>query len=101
MQKFLVLFFVIYFVILTICSWGKLIFETVILKLSSELKISRHVDLFIGTPRGIDITSVRRSFLKIPGVKDVHNLRLWSLSMDKIALSVHLAVGKSAYITSW
>lgn len=96
MQKFLVLFFVIYFVILTICSWGKLIFETVILKLSSELKISRHVDLFIGTPRGIDITSVRRSFLKIPGVKDVHNLRLWSLSMDKIALSVHLAVGKSA-----
>lgn len=101
MQKFLVLFFVIYFVILTICSWGKLVFETVILKLSSELKISRHVDLFIGTPRGIDITSVRRSFLKIPGVKDVHNLRLWSLSMDKIALSVHLAVGKSAYITSW
>lgn len=96
MQKFLVLFFVIYFVILTICSWGKLVFETVILKLSSELKISRHVDLFIGTPRGIDITSVRRSFLKIPGVKDVHNLRLWSLSMDKIALSVHLAVGKSA-----
>lgn len=96
MQKFLVLFFVIYFVILTICSCGKLIFETVILKLSSELKISRHVDLFIGTPRGIDITSVRRSFLKIPGVKDVHNLRLWSLSMDKIALSVHLAVGKSA-----
>lgn len=96
MQKFLVLFFVIYFVILTICSWGKLIFETVILKLSSELKIFRHVDLFIGTPRGIDITSVRRSFLKIPGVKDVHNLRLWSLSMDKIALSVHLAVGKSA-----
>lgn len=48
--------------------------------------------LMEGTPRGIDITSVRRSFLKIPGVKDVHNLRLWSLSMDKIALSVHLAV---------
>lgn len=48
--------------------------------------------LMEGTPRGIDITSVRSSFLKIPGVKDVHNLRLWSLSMDKIALSVHLAV---------
>ena len=49
--------------------------------------------LFAGTPRGIDITSVRNSFLKLPGVKDVHDLRLWSLSMDKIALSVHLAVG--------
>ncbi|XP_022311490.2 proton-coupled zinc antiporter SLC30A2-like [Crassostrea virginica] len=48
--------------------------------------------LMEGTPRGIDITSVRNSFLKLPGVKDVHDLRLWSLSMDKIALSVHLAV---------
>ncbi|XP_048727104.2 proton-coupled zinc antiporter SLC30A2-like isoform X2 [Ostrea edulis] len=48
--------------------------------------------LMEGTPRGFDITSVRNSFLKLPGVKDVHDLRLWSLSMDKIALSLHLAV---------
>ncbi|KAK3087465.1 hypothetical protein FSP39_006264, partial [Pinctada imbricata] len=52
--------------------------------------------LMEGTPRGIDITAVRQSFYKLPGVKDVHDLRLWSLSMDKIALSVHLAVEPNA-----
>ena len=48
---------------------------------------------FLGTPRGLDFGEIRRSFYEIKGVKDIHDLRVWSLSMDKTALSVHLAVG--------
>ncbi|XP_069107106.1 proton-coupled zinc antiporter SLC30A2-like [Argopecten irradians] len=42
--------------------------------------------------RGLVIKDLQLSLYKLPGVKDIHDLRVWSLSMDKIALSVHLAV---------
>ncbi|XP_060082172.1 proton-coupled zinc antiporter SLC30A2-like [Ylistrum balloti] len=48
--------------------------------------------LMEGTPRGIDIRDLQSSLYRLPGVKDIHDLRVWSLSMDKLALSVHLAV---------
>ena len=42
----------------------------------------------------MDFKEVKQSLLSISGVKEIHNLRIWSLTMDKIALSVHLALGK-------
>lgn len=50
------------------------------------------VVLMEGTPRNINFEEVRDSILDIDGVKDLHDLRVWSLTMDKTALSVHLAV---------
>ncbi|XP_012943706.1 zinc transporter 2 [Aplysia californica] len=52
------------------------------------------VVLMEGTPRGINFAEVRDTFFEIPGVLDIHNLRVWSLTMDKVALSVHLAIDK-------
>jgi zinc transporter 2 len=49
--------------------------------------------LMEGIPKGIDLLEVQRLLFEIPGVIKVHNLRIWSLSLDKIALSTHLAVG--------
>lgn len=49
---------------------------------------------FTGTPRGLDFSAVENSFYSIPGVKDLHDLRMWSLSLNKVALAVHIAVGK-------
>ena len=46
-----------------------------------------------GIPKGIDINEVRSIFYNIKGVRRVHNLRIWSLSLDKAALSAHLAIG--------
>lgn len=37
---------------------------------------------------------MQQTLLDIPGVRKVHNLRVWSLSLDKVALSTHLAVEK-------
>ena len=34
------------------------------------------------------------TFLKVPGILTVHNLRIWGLTTDKTALSAHLVIGK-------
>ena len=47
-----------------------------------------------GTPTFLDYTEIKGTFLEIPGVKRVHNLRIWGLSINKVALSAHLAIGK-------
>uniref|UniRef100_A0A2C9KC23 Zinc transporter 2-like n=1 Tax=Biomphalaria glabrata TaxID=6526 RepID=A0A2C9KC23_BIOGL len=54
------------------------------------------VVLMEGTPRGINFAEVRQAFFQVEGVLDIHNLRVWSLTMDKIALSVHLAIDKKS-----
>ncbi|XP_054156572.1 proton-coupled zinc antiporter SLC30A2-like [Oppia nitens] len=50
--------------------------------------------LMEGKPRGVDFLEVQRTLFDIPGVLKVHNLRIWSLSLDKTALSTHLAIAK-------
>jgi len=47
-----------------------------------------------GLPRGLDFNRVQQAFLSIDGVSLVHNLRIWALSMDKIALAAHIVVHK-------
>lgn len=46
-----------------------------------------------GAPRTVNFIDVTQSLLEVEGVKEVHDLRMWSLSMNKIAIAVHLAVG--------
>ncbi|XP_013188041.1 proton-coupled zinc antiporter SLC30A2 isoform X4 [Amyelois transitella] len=48
--------------------------------------------LMEGSPRGVDFQEVANTFLSLPGVVRIHNLRLWALSLDKTALSAHLAI---------
>ena len=50
--------------------------------------------LMEGIPKGIDFVEVQTTLLSLPGVVKVHNLRVWSLSLDKIALSTHVAIAK-------
>lgn len=49
-----------------------------------------HFFSFIGIPKGIDFIKVHKTMDVIPGVIKVHNLRIWSLNMDKVALSAHI-----------
>lgn len=46
-----------------------------------------------GTPSYLDFNDVMTTFLEIEGVIRVHNLRIWGLSINKVALSAHLAIG--------
>ncbi|XP_051157229.1 zinc transporter 2 isoform X2 [Leptopilina boulardi] len=48
--------------------------------------------LMEGIPKGFDYSQVENTFIQIDGVVKVHNLRIWALSLDKTALSAHLAI---------
>lgn len=50
--------------------------------------------LMEGKPSGVDFEQVSETFMGIDGVQRIHNLRIWALSLDKVALSAHLAIRK-------
>uniref|UniRef100_A0A0R3RNM1 ZT_dimer domain-containing protein n=1 Tax=Elaeophora elaphi TaxID=1147741 RepID=A0A0R3RNM1_9BILA len=49
-----------------------------------------------GSPSSINFRAVFDSLEHINGVVKVHNLRIWSLTLDKIAISVHLEIAPNA-----
>ncbi len=51
--------------------------------------------LMESTPEGIDPEKIAQTLREIPGVKEVHDLHIWSVSSHKIALSAHI-VAESA-----
>ena len=53
-----------------------------------------YVILLKGVPRNINYHDMKQDLLWLPGVKAVHSLNIWSLTMDRVVVSVHLAVGK-------
>jgi zinc transporter 2 len=42
------------------------------------------------TPLAIDIAQLKKDFAAIVGVREVHDLHVWSLTVGKLSLSVHL-----------
>jgi cobalt-zinc-cadmium efflux system protein len=52
--------------------------------------------LLEGVPRGIDLAEVRRAIAAEPGVCDVHDLHVWSMSTSDVNGSVHIALGDGA-----
>ncbi|OON22500.1 hypothetical protein X801_01593 [Opisthorchis viverrini] len=53
--------------------------------------------LMEATPRGLDFNDVKNALNDVPGVVELHNLRMWSLTMNKTAVSVHLAVAELGF----
>jgi cobalt-zinc-cadmium efflux system protein len=48
--------------------------------------------LLEGLPRGMKLDTVCRAMCEIPGVKDVHDLHIWSLGTKTHALSCHVVI---------
>jgi cobalt-zinc-cadmium efflux system protein len=55
------------------------------------LREAAHV-LLEGTPRGVDAAEVDRVLRTLPGVRDVHDLHLWTITSGRHAVSAHLVV---------
>lgn len=72
-----------------ICTF---LFAIIVLATTFTILRDIMVVLMEGIPRGVEFTDVLNTFLSIEGVIKVHNLRIWALSLDKTALSAHLAV---------
>ena len=47
-----------------------------------------------GTPVGIEYSDVKEKLMAIEGVTAIHDLRIWSLTLNQVVMSAHLAVGK-------
>lgn len=52
---------------------------------------SGHV-LLEGLPRGMRLENVAASMLRVPGVQEVHDIHIWTLGTDLIALSCHVRI---------
>ena len=51
--------------------------------------------LLESTPRGLDSEALRRDLLAIPGVEDVHDLHIWTVTSGFVSLSCHAEVSSS------
>jgi cobalt-zinc-cadmium efflux system protein len=51
------------------------------------------VDVLLeASPRGIDLSEVRRHMIGLPGVRDVHDLHAWTITSGQPVLSAHVVV---------
>nr|AKN21628.1 slc30a-8 [Schmidtea mediterranea] len=72
-----------------ICTF---IFSILVLITTINILRDTMVVLMEGTPKDLDFNEVKAAFYDLPGVIEVHNLRMWSLTISKTALSVHIAI---------
>ncbi|KAM8977285.1 proton-coupled zinc antiporter SLC30A2 [Pelodytes ibericus] len=69
-----------------------------VLVLATTLTILRDVLLVLmeGTPKGVDFNLVKDTLLSINGVKALHSLHIWALTVSQPVLSVHIAINENA-----
>jgi len=53
--------------------------------------------LLEGAPHGVDLAQVRATILASEGIASVHDLHVWSLDSEQLALSCHVVVPKDLY----
>ena len=63
----------------------------------SLLREALHV-LMEGVPRSVKLEDVGRLIARIEGVRSVHDLHIWNISLGRVALSAHLDI---AELSSW
>lgn len=71
-----------------------LLFSIIVLCTTLYIMRDAMVVLLEGRPSNIDFSRVFSSLEQINGVRKVHDLRIWALTMDKVAVSVHLEVAE-------
>jgi cobalt-zinc-cadmium efflux system protein len=65
-----------------------------VLVLASSLRLLREVlqALLEGVPAHLSVDEIGRALAAVPGVRSVHDLHIWTLSSNRVALSAHLIV---------
>ncbi len=59
--------------------------------------LSESVNVLLeGVPRGLELDAIHASLLAIPGVGDVHDLHVWSITTGKNTLTAHLTLDNAA-----
>lgn len=73
-----------------------LVFAIIVLSTTIYIVRDALVVLLEGRPSNIDFRLVFDALERIEGVKKVHDLRIWALTMNKVAISVHLEIDPTA-----
>ncbi|XP_017854971.2 uncharacterized protein LOC108608207 [Drosophila busckii] len=73
-----------------------ILFGLIVLVTTFRILVDVFKVLMEGSPDYMDYEVVKNTFLSIEGVVHVHNLRIWALSINKVALSAHLAIEQNA-----
>jgi cobalt-zinc-cadmium efflux system protein len=60
------------------------------------LKSGIHI-LMEGVPEGLRLSDVGHAMASVPGVREIHDLHVWSLCPGAVALSVHVTVDEPAW----
>lgn len=65
-----------------------------LLVLGSSLRLLREVltALLEGVPAHLSVAQIGQALANVPGVSSVHDLHIWTLSSNRVALSAHLIV---------
>lgn len=61
------------------------------------LKECVHI-LMEGTPARVELTKLRTAITRVPGIVDLHDLHVWTLTSSKDAMSAHVVVSDDADI---
>lgn len=73
-----------------------LMFSVIVLSTTIYIIRDALVVLLEGRPSSIDFRLVFDALERIEGVRKVHDLRIWALTMNKVAISVHLEIDPGA-----
>lgn len=57
-------------------------------------KLISVLNMSVGVPRGVDYRAIKTDLEALDGVKTAHSLNVWALTVGRLAVAVHLAVGK-------
>jgi cobalt-zinc-cadmium efflux system protein len=69
------------------------LFIAVLILISGWRVISEAVDILLeASPKGIDTSKVVKAISSVDGIKDVHDVHLWTISSGLYAMSAHLVV---------
>lgn len=82
-----------YAIVDPICTF---VFSIIVLFTTFTIMKDALLVLMEGTPNYMHYAEVLQIFQGIEGVERVHNLRIWALSINKVALSAHLAIAVNA-----
>lgn len=56
--------------------------------------------LLEGVPKGIDLDEMRAAIRAVPGIVDVHDLHVWSMSNDDVSCTAHIVVPDDATLVA-
>lgn len=74
-----------------------LIFSVLVLSTTLSLLKNVFCILMEGTPGGIDVESLADGLKRMKGVRQVHDLHVWAITLDKVALSCHVVAESGVY----